>query len=128
MRDHKFQMIRIGVPEAGSAIRFNGETDNDYQRLRGIFVALPQVNPEYGATMSLKLGGTDIFDEDHDVRLITCGDGVAPNDKFFRFEEHLEAAGNAFEGRYVDPAIEGTTYPYETKVFLWLVNDKDERD
>ena len=65
------------------------------------------------------------MDDDHDVRLITCGQGVAPNDKFFRFEEKLEASGNAFEGRYSDPSIEGVSYPYEAKVFLWLVNEEE---
>jgi len=125
MKDHKFQMIRIGVPQAGATVRFTGETDKSYGRIRGIFVALPDPKTEYGATLSFKVGGQDVFDDDHDVRLITCGQGVAPNDKFFRFEEKLEAAGNAFEGRYTDPSIEGVSFPYEAKVFLWLVNEEE---
>ena len=125
MKNHKFQMIRIGVPAIGATVRYTGETDKSYSRIRGIFVALPDPKVEYGATLSLKVGGQDVFDDDHDVRLITCGQGVAPNDKFFRFEEKIEAGGNAFEGRFSDPAIEGLHYPYEAKVFLWLVNEEE---
>ncbi|WP_421752503.1 hypothetical protein [Croceimicrobium sp.] len=124
MKDHKFQMIRIGVPQPGATVRFTGETDKSYARIRGIFVALPDPKIEYGATLSLKVGGQDVFDDDHDVRLITCGQGVAPNDKFFFFEEKLEAGGNAFEGRYHDPIVENLAYPYEVKVFLWLANQE----
>ena len=53
------------------------------------------------------------------------GQGVAPNQKFFLFEEYIEASGNAFEGRYRDAGIQGATYPYEAKVFLWLVNEQE---
>ena len=123
MKNNKFQMIRVGVPKPGAVVRFSGETDKRFDRIRGIFVALPDPRIEYGATLSFKVGGQDVFDEDHDVRLITCGQGVAPNDKFFRFEETLEARGNAFQGRYGDPIVEGISYPYEAKVFLWLVTD-----
>lgn len=125
MKNHKFQLIRIGVPASGASVRFTGETDKTYRRIRGIFVALPEPILEYGSSMSFKVGGIDVFDEDHDIRLLTCGQGVAPNQKFFLFEEFLEAGGNAFEGRYRDAGIAGATYPYEAKVFLWLVNEQE---
>jgi hypothetical protein len=123
MKNHKFQLIRIGVPTPGVSVRFTGATDKAYKRIRGIFVALPNPLLEYGSTLSLKVGGIDILEEDHDVRLITCGQGVAPNEKFFLFEEYIEAAGNAFEGRYRDAGITDQGFPYEAKVFLWLVNE-----
>jgi hypothetical protein len=125
MKDHKFQLIRIGVGALGATVRYTGETDKSYRRIRGIFVALPEPILEYGATLSLKVGGVDVFDDDHDVRLLTCGQGVAPNQKFFLFEEYIEASGNAFEGRFRDAGIQGATYPYEAKVFLWLVNEQE---
>lgn len=118
-------MLRVSVPSAGASVRFNGETDKGYKRLQGIFVSVPDPRIEMGSAMSLKVGGVDVFDEEHDIRLITCGSGVAPNDKFFRFEEHLEGAGSAFEGRYTDAALDGVSYPYEAKVFFWLTNDQD---
>lgn len=124
MKNHKFQMIRISVPGPAASVRFTGETDKGYKRLRGVFVALPSPALEYGSTLSLRVSGMDIFDEDHDVRLITAGLGVAPNDKFFLLEEFIEAGGVAFEGKFKDAGLEGTTYPYEVKVFLWLINEE----
>lgn len=123
MKNHKFQLIRIGVSAPGESVRFSGETDKGYQRLRGVFVALPNPLLEYGASLSLKVGGTDVFDEDHDVRLLSCGQGVAPNQKFFLLEEFIEASGSAFEGKFTDAAVIDTGFPYEAKVFLWLVNE-----
>ncbi len=127
MKGHKFQMVRIGVPAPGARVRYAGETDTSYARIWGLFVLAPDSKIEHGATLSFKVGGQDVFDEDHDIRLLTCGNAVAPNEKFFRFEEHLEAAGSAYEGHFTDPSPEGIEYPYEVKVFLWLVNDKEER-
>ena len=124
MKNHKFQMIRISVPGPSASVRFTGETDKGYKRVRGVFVALPSPTLEYGSTLSLRVSGMDIFDEDHDVRLITAGLGVAPNEKFFLLEEFIEAGGVAFEGKFKDAGLEGTTYPYEAKVFLWLINEE----
>lgn len=122
MKDHKFQLVRIPVERPGESVRYTGETEKSYAALRGVFVALPQSAPLYGAALSLKVGGTEIFDEEHDVRLITCSEAVAPNEKFFQLEEFIEAGGSAFEGRYRDPQMDGTQYPYEAKLFLWLHN------
>jgi hypothetical protein len=87
MKNHKFQLIRIGVSQAGETVRFTGETDKSYERIRGIFVALDDPKLEYGATLSFKVGGVDVFDDDHDVRLITYGFGVAPNHKYFLIKQ-----------------------------------------
>jgi hypothetical protein len=126
MKDHKFQLIRIGVPSKGASVRFHGESEKQYQRIRGIFVALPDPRLDFGSTLGFKVDGAEVFQEEHDVRLLSCGQGVAPNEKFFLFEEHLDADGSALELRYKDSGlISDALYPYEAKVYLWLVNDKD---
>ena len=126
MKNHKFQMIRIGVPSKGASVRFNGETDKAYERISGIFVAMPDQRLSFGSTLGFKVGSNEVFEESHDVRLITCGQGVAPNAKFFRFEEHIDAGGSAFEMRFKDSdLVEDASYPYEVKVFLWLSNESE---
>ena len=123
MKDHKFQLIRIGVGprELRSAIPVR---PIGYRRIRGIFVALPDPILEYGATLSLKVGGV-MYSTTITMSVTDLRAGVAPNQKFFLFEEYIEASGNAFEGRFRDAGIQGATYPYEAKVFLWLVNEQE---
>lgn len=76
-----------------------------------------------GTSLGLKINGQEIFDDAHEVRLLTCGNQVAPNNKFFVFEERIEAAGSAVEGRFTDSGtLNKIAYPYEVKVYLWLVN------
>jgi hypothetical protein len=73
------------------------------------------------------------------VKLLTSGNQVAPNQKFFFFEELLDAAGSTVEGRFTDGQTQlavpnsdanGDTsnsffgYPYEVKIYLWLTNEK----
>jgi hypothetical protein len=80
--------------------------------------------------LGLKVNNQDIFEDVHEVKLLTSGNQVAPNQKFFFFEEHLDAAGSTVEGRYTDgqPAVENGSsafgYPYAVKIYLWLTNEK----
>ena len=90
MRQHKYQLIRVHVPKPGASVRFTGETDQSFDRLAGIFVAMPDAVKEMGAALGLRIGGQEVFDEDHDVRLITCGREVSPNEKFFQFPSTLK--------------------------------------
>jgi len=123
MRQHKYQLIRVNVPEPGASVRFTGETDRSFERLAGIFVAIPEPIKEIGAALGLKVGGQEVFDDDHDLRLITCGREVAPNEKFFAFPEHIEAGGAAIEGRLVNAGNTPEGYPYEARINLPLTQD-----
>jgi hypothetical protein len=66
-----------------------------------------------------------VFDDAHEMRMITCGNQVAPNSKFFLFEEFIEAGGSAIEGRVTDGGTSPAgTFPYDAKIYLWLVNEE----
>jgi hypothetical protein len=123
MRTSKYQLIRVIVPEPSASVRFTGQTDRSYERVAGVFVAMPEAVKEIGAGLGLKVGGIEVFDDDHDVRLITCGREVSPNDKFFRLPERIEAAGAAFEGRLTDAGNTGEGYPYEARLILHLTSE-----
>jgi hypothetical protein len=82
----------------------------------------------------------EVFEDAHEVKLITSGHQVAPNKKFFFFEEHLEAGGSAIEGKFSDGGLDAFSetplklellrarkaesgYLYEVKIYLWLTNE-----
>jgi hypothetical protein len=123
MKNHKFQQIRLRINASGESVRFTAETDKLYAIVKAIHVSLPDSRMLVGTSLGLKINGQEIFDDAHEVRMLTCGNQVAPNNKFFLFEEKIEAAGSAIEGRFTDPGtLYKVTYPYEVKVYLWLVN------
>jgi hypothetical protein len=130
MKNHKFQQIRVNVTAPGDILRFNAQTDKQYSRIRGIYVSLPEERLVPGSLLGLKVNNQDIFEDVHEVKLLTSGNQVSPNQKFFFFEEHLDAAGSTVEGRYTDgqPAAENGNsaygYPYAVKIYLWLTNEK----
>ncbi len=134
MKNHKFQQIRVNVTKAGDSIRFNAQTDKQYARIRGIYVSIPEERLVPGSLLGLKVNNQDIFEDVHEVKLLSSGNQVAPNHKFFFFEEHLDAAGSTVEGRFTDgqpPFIEvpenrqsANGCPYEVKIYLWLTNEK----
>ena len=134
MKNHKFQQIRVNVTAPGDIVRFNAQTDKQYSRIRGIYVSLPEERLVPGSLLGLKVNNQDIFEDVHEVKLLTSGNQVAPNQKFFFFEEHLDAAGSTVEGRYTDgqPApvnvpengYSAYGYPFEVKIYLWLTNEK----
>jgi hypothetical protein len=134
MKNHKFQQIRVNVTKPGDSIRINAQTDKQYARIRGIYVSIAEERLVPGSLLGLKVNNQEIFEDVHEVKLLTSGNQVAPNQKFFFFEEFLDAAGSTLEGRYTDgqPAAVNIPengysaygYPFEVKIYLWLTNDK----
>lgn len=128
MKNHKFQQIRIRINASGESVRFTAETDKLFAIVKAIYVSLPDSRMLVGTSMGLKINGQEVFDDAHEVRLLTCGNQVAPNKKFFHFEERIEAGGSAVEGRFTDPGtLYNVTYPYDVKVYLWLVNETQDK-
>jgi len=140
MKNHKFQQIRVRVTDFGESVRINAQTDKQYAKIRGIFVSLPDEQLLMGSLLGLRVNNQEVFEDAHEVKLITSGHQVAPNKKFFFFEEHLEAGGSAIEGKFTDGgegAFSGNTaklqlmrerktqsgYLYEVKIYLWLTNE-----
>jgi hypothetical protein len=140
MKNHKFQQIRVRVTDFGESVRINAQTDKQYSKIRGIFVSLPDEQLLMGSLLGLRVNNQEVFEDAHEVKLITSGHQVAPNKKFFFFEEHLEAGGSAIEGKFTDGgenAFSGNSaklqlmrerktqsgYLYEVKVYLWLTNE-----
>ncbi len=138
MKNHKFQQIRVRVTQPGEAIRFNAQTDKQYARIRGIYVSMPEERLVPGSLLGLKVNNQEVFEDVHEVKLLTSGNQVAPNKKFFFFEEQLDAAGSTVEGRFTDGqtqlavgfaanaevSFSSYGYPYEVKIYLWLTNEK----
>lgn len=128
MKNHKFQQIRIRINSGGESPRFSADVDKQFERIRGIYVSLPADQLITGATLGFKVNGQDVLDEDHEVRMLTSGNQVSPNTKFFLFEESLEGAGSSLEGRYTDGAVAPATfYPYDAKIYLWLINEDNKQ-
>jgi hypothetical protein len=128
MKNHKFQQIRIRINASGESVRFTAETDKLFAIVKAIYVSLPDSRMLVGTSLGLKINGQEVFDDAHEVRLLTCGNQVAPNKKFFHFEERIEAGGSAVEGRFTDPGtLYNVTYPYDVKVYLWLVNETQHK-
>ena len=138
MKNHKFQQIRVRVTQPGEAIRFNAQTDKQYARIRGIYVSVPEERFVPGCLLGLKVNNQEVFEDVHEVKLLTSGNQVAPNKKYFFFEEQLDAAGSTVEGRFTDGqtqlalgiaanaevSFSSYGYPYEVKIYLWLTNEK----
>lgn len=140
MKNHKFQQLRVRVTDFGESVRINAQTDKQYSKIRGIFVSLPDEQLLMGSLLGLRVNNQEVFEDAHEVKLITSGHQVAPNKKFFFFEEHLEASGSAIEGKFTDGGegvFSGNTaklqlmrerktqsgYLYEVKIYLWLTNE-----
>ncbi len=140
MKNHKFQQIRVRVSDFGESVRINAQTDKQYAKIRGIYVSLPDELLLSGALLGLRVNNQEVFEDAHEVKLITSGHQVAPNRKFFFFEEHLEAGGSAIEGKFSDGGLDSFSetplklelmrarkaesgYLYEAKIYLWLTNE-----
>lgn len=107
MKNNKYQRIRIRVSKSGETIRFNGVCDKGYRLMKGIFVSMPQDKAIQGSMLGFRLNNIELLDDGHEVKLLTCSGGVAPNSRFYVFPERIEANSGSIEGRFTD----GSKYP-----------------
>ena len=114
----KYQLLKIKVISAKENVKFSADTDKKYKKLTGLFASLPSNNALFASTLELRVANEEIFPEDFEIKLLTCGDNVAPNERFFTKLE-CEAMGSRIEGRYVDGGNSGH-YPYVALIYLQL--------
>ena len=114
----KYQLLKIKVASAKENVKFSADTDKKYKKLTGLFASLPMGEALFASTLELKVANEEIFPEDFEIKLLTCGDNVSPNERFFEKLE-CEAQGSRIEGRYVDGG-NARTYPYVLLIYLQL--------
>ncbi len=118
----KYQLLKIKVAENGSSIKFSADTDKKYKSVQGIFASLPDTgNALFGSTLELKIADKEIFPEGFEVKMLSCGNSVSPNDRFYD-NINEEAEGSRIEGRYIDGG-NSSVYPYTAIIYL-LLKDK----
>lgn len=89
-------------------VRHTANLDKNYKYLKGVYVGIPQAIAIMGATLGLKIGQYDVLEPTYEVRMLTCGDDVPPNQRYFNFPELIEANGQSVEVLFKDGAL----YPY----------------
>ena len=114
----KYQLLKIKVASAKENIKFSSDTDKKYKKLTGLFASLPTNDALFASTLELKVANEEIFPEDFEIKLLTCGENVSPNERFYKKLE-CEAQGSRIEGRYVDGG-NARTYPYVAIIYLQL--------
>jgi len=117
MSDIKYQLIKIKVEESGSIIKFNADTDKKFKSIKGVFASLPDSdNALFGTSLELRIADNEIFPEGFEIKMLSCGQNVAPDDRFYsKIDE--EAQGSRIEGRYTDGG-NARTYPYVAKLYF----------
>ena len=113
----KYQLIKFTVPQAGAVVNINANSDRLYKRITGFFASLPTDNAFTGSTLQLYVNDQEVFPEGYEAKMITCGNQVAPNQRFYTGEE--EAAGSTIRGKFTDGSQAGA-YPYNGTLYLKL--------
>ena len=119
MEKIKYQIIKIRVPESGSQVKFEADTNKRYQTVNGLFFSLPEEKAISGSTIGLRLNNDEIFPEEFEVKLITTGIQANTNNRFYDSLE-VEAAGSRIEGKFIDSG-KADIYPYTAKLYLRLI-------
>lgn len=119
MAEIKYQIVKIPVAAAGDSVKFSADIDKLFKRVTGLSASLPDDKAITGCTLELKIADKEIFPEEWELKMITSGQNVSPNDRFFA-SVNEEAHGNRIDGRFTDGQVPGITYPYIAKLYLRL--------
>ncbi len=119
MNEIKYQLLKIKVTDSGQSVKFSADTDKKYKSIQGVFASLPDTgNALFGSTLELKIADKEIFPESFEIKMLSCGQSVSPNDRFYNLINE-EAEGSRVEGRYIDGG-NASEYPYTAKLYLQL--------
>lgn len=119
MAKFKYQLIKFTVPSSRAVVNINANSDKLYKHITGIFASLPNDNAFAGSTLQLYVNDTEIYPEGFELKMLTCGNQVPPNERYYQAEE--EAAGSTIRGRYTDGGLgQGVNYPYTATLYLRL--------
>ncbi len=125
MAKAKYQLIKFNVPAARSTINIFANSDKLYKRITGIFASLPNDNAFSGSTLQLYVNEEEIFPEGFELKMITCGNQVTPNERFYLADE--VASGSTIRGKFTDGGqVTGVTYPYTGILYLRLENKNEQ--
>jgi len=114
----KYQLLKIKVSSQNEIVKFSADTDKKYKKLTGIFASLPYEDAFFGSKLELKVANEEIFPEGFELKLLTCGNNVSPNDRFYTKLE-CEAQGSRIDGRFSDGG-NADDYPYMAILYLKL--------
>ena len=118
MQEIKIQIIKIPVTQSGEKVKFSADTDKMYRQITGLHASLSEDKAVTGTSLELKISDKEIFPEEFEIKMVTTGMNVPPNDRFYeRINE--EANGSRIEGRLSDSGL-ADTYPYIAKLYLRL--------
>lgn len=116
MKDIKYKIIKVLVPEATSVVKFSADSDKMYKQITGIFASLPEDKAVPGTLLELKIADKEIFPDEFEIKMITTGLNVSPNNRFYE-KINEEAQGNRIDGRFTDSG-KADVYPYVAKIYL----------
>ena len=118
IKNIKYQLIKIPIPQANETVKFNADTDKMYKRITGIHGSVPKEAAIEGSQLELKIADLEVFPEGFEFKLIATNLSVSPNKRFYE-QVCEEAEGNKVEGRFIDGG-NAPAYPYTAKLYLRL--------
>jgi hypothetical protein len=119
----RFDLDTISTPNL--TVREEIELDKHAVRLKGILLTADREDLLYHrGTLSLSVGGEEVFSEDYHARLLMSGLGVAPEDRFLPLDLRL---GNGVVKVGFKDADHPTIahQPYNVSVYLKLRYDDE---
>ena len=122
-RSVKYQNMALVVKGAGEIVSSKSfTTDRNYKKVVGILA----LTADPAAMKALEfekfeINGQEIYPQGYDAYIISCGDGVAPNDRFDK-EIDEPAENSSVNVSIKDGSVAGQGYPYTVKIVLMLKN------
>jgi hypothetical protein len=115
----KYQIIKINVPAPGNVVNINVNSDKLYKKITGMTITTPFTAPSLNqSSLSLQVNDKEIFPDGFEIRLLTCDQAVAVNERFFHLDE--VADGSTIKGKFSDNNPSNGVFPYTVNIYLKL--------
>ena len=121
VRSKFYQIFSVVVPMAGATVKITGNFNVLYERVTGVFLTVSNSTATQNSKFTkFQIDNDDVFPENFEVIILTCGNEVPPDDKFMSFDERGKLS--PFDMTYIDGSALGCTYPYNLNLYFRLEN------
>src|ERR1051326_2577633 len=89
-RPIKYQILKLVITGAGS-YPINAESDKSYRKISGIHFSIADSNALKDSVFSkMEIDNNEIFPDGFEVKMITTGLELTPNDRYYKLDERGE--------------------------------------
>jgi len=118
MKREEFEIITIDVLSEGAVVTKNHVTDIRHNDVRAIGIEVSDADSIALSSIRMEIDQKRIFPDGFEISRLVCGDGVAPNHRYYELPEPIPVKQSSVDIIFTEGEAAQVFNAYQVKVYL----------